>query len=116
MQTTDVAKLPVTLLAVATGLAMSGQDVRAINPLIGGVESIKHSVARVMCASKPTPNEATPVGTGFFTSSTGTFFTAAHILKEIRARGDMCRSSAVVVPVDAWDPSLRDEFQAWFEF
>ena len=103
----------VTVCAAQPALA---QKDPVADPLIATVESMKHSVARLLCYSRlqsPTP---TSLGSAFFISSSGTFLTAAHVFSQISEQPDFCRFAAVAVPVDAWDPELREEFHTWFPF
>ncbi len=93
-----------------------GQKGQVADPLVATVESMKHSVARLLCSSQVQSPKQFALGSVFFISSSGTFLTAAHVLSEIKAQPDSCRFVAVGVPTDAWNPKLHEASHAWFEF
>lgn len=109
---------PAALVAVAigfTGQAARGQGYAAASPLTATVDVMKHSVARLLCSSQlGTP--PTALGSALFISSSGTFLTAAHVFSENDGKGKLCGFAAVALPLDTWNPQLREELLARFEF
>src|SRR5215831_4638599 len=116
----------ITILAAATALSVctagSGQNgsvVGAIDPFIGAVETMKHSVAPVTCVvvnggeSKLLARR----GTAFFVSTAGEFITAAHVLLDMQKIDPACPVTAVILPRNrTWDPSALNEDVEWFAF
>ena len=116
--------IAITILATATTLSLStaGQNapvVSAMDPFIGIVETMKHSVAPLACVavSGTESKFLARRGTAFFISTAGEFMTAAHVLLDMRKNDPPCPVKAVILPRNKiWDPSALDEPMVWFSF
>jgi len=113
-----------TILAVSTAslcIAGNGQPARpisAIDPFVAAVETMKHSVAPLVCVSGNSA-EAKLLdrrGTAFFLSAKGVFLTAAHVIQEMQKDDPACPVSAVVLPAERWQPEVLNEPVGWFSF
>jgi hypothetical protein len=116
----------VRILATATMLSLSmpggGKDApatQAIDPFIGAVQTMKHSVAPLVCVAV---NHAESKllgrrGTAFFVSTSGEFMTAAHVVLDMQKNDPVCPVTAVILPrYKIWDPSSLNEPSDWFAF
>ena len=116
----------IIFLSAATTLspcmARGGQDApanRAIDPFIGAVERMKHSVVPLACVSVNGADSKLlgRLGTAFFLSTSGEFMTAAHVVLDMQKNDPPCPVTAVILPRNkTWDPSALDEPSEWFAF
>ena len=119
-------KIAIRILATATTLslcmvggAQDAQATQAIDPFIGAVETMKHSVAPITClAVKGAESKLLARwGTAFFLSTTGEFMTAAHVVLDMQKNDSPCPVTAVILPrYKIWDPSALNEPFDWFAF
>ena len=119
-------KRAIRILATATTLSLcmapGGQDTpanQAIDPFIGAVETMKHSVAPLVCIavngaeSKILDRRST----AFFLSTSGEFMTAVHVLLDMQNNNPPCPVTALILPHNKkWDPSALNEPSEWFAF
>ena len=119
-------KIAIRILATATTLffsiAADGQNApatQAIDPFIGAVEAMKHSVAPIACVAVKGAESKLLArwGTAFFLSTTGEFMTAAHVVLDMQKNDPPCPVTAVILPrYKIWDPSALNEPSEWFAF
>ena len=117
--------------AIAVGLVLSGcaarvplsQTVPAIrpaivDPFVPTIESMKHSVAPVICMDRDGPQSTVQhlEGTAFFISQAGDFLTAAHVIDGIRTHTHPCPVIAIYLPPDHWKPEVPEEVFEWYPF
>jgi S1-C subfamily serine protease len=94
-----------------TGFAQSPPTNTAMDPFIGTVEAMRRSVAPVACMVMQ-GDEAKILyraGSAFFISAAGDFLTAAHVIRDIQKGERPCPVSAITIPVDDWQPEVRNE-------
>jgi trypsin-like peptidase len=90
----------------------------AMDPFVGAVETMKQSIAPVVCLSV-NGEESTIVdrmGSAFFVSTAGEFLTAAHVIAEMQKSDRPCPVSAIILPLEGWQPGAFDEPTAWLPF
>src|SRR5262249_1098246 len=107
------------LSVCAAGTGQNGSVVGAIDPFIGAVETMKHSVAPVACVvvhvgvAKRRPRRGPPL----FVAAGGEFITAARVLRDMQKIDPACPVTAVILPRNrTWDPSALNEDLEWFAF
>ena len=90
----------------------------AVDPFIGSIEVMKHSVATVACmvVNDVESKILTRRGSAFFISVSGDFVTAGHVIKDMSKRDPPCPVSAIVLPVAQWQPDALNEPLVWFLF
>jgi V8-like Glu-specific endopeptidase len=90
----------------------------AMDPFVGAAETMKRSVAPVVCMVMQGAEAKIlyPAGSAFFISGAGDFLTAAHVIRDIQKGERPCPISAITIPLDDWRPDARDEGVAWFPF
>src|ERR1041384_2864627 len=104
--------------------ACAHQSLHSVKPLppadvfIPTIETMKHSVAPVVCLDQdgPTANIREREGTAFFISPSGEFLTAAHVLDEIKTHNHPCPVIAIYLPTASWRPEMPEETVQWFPF
>src|SRR6185295_7585699 len=91
---------------------------RAADSFIATIETMKHSVAPVICLDGDGPKATIQdlEGTAFFISRTGDFLTAAHVIDGVRDHAHACLVTAIYLPPDRWDPESSEELFAWYPF
>ena len=119
-------KIAIRILATATMLSLSrpggGKDApvtQAIDPFIGAVQAIKHSVAPLVCVvvNHAESKLLSRRGTAFFLSTSGEFITAAHVVLDMQKNDPPCPVTALTLPHHKmWDPSALNEPSEWFAF
>jgi len=119
----------VLLTSVLSILAGCGtQPVRVATPtapafvqtFIPAIDTIKHSVAPVVCLSAGPDGNAkldAVVGSAFFISKEGAFVTARHVISEMDPARRPCANPAVYVPMNGkWPDDGRFINIKWFTF
>ena len=91
---------------------------REPDPFISTIESMKHSVAPVVCmgGDGPQANIQELEGSAFFLSRTGEFLTAAHVLDEMKTHAHSCLITAIYLPSGGWRADTPEETVHWFPF
>jgi hypothetical protein len=88
------------------------------DPFLRTIDAVKHSVAPLTCVPVSTAKSTFLArrGTAFFVSAAGEFLTAAHVILDMQNSDPPCPVSAIVLPVEEWQPEAQDERVAWFSF
>lgn len=86
------------------------------DPFIAAIETMKRSIAPLVCLSVKGESILARLGTGFFVASTGEFLTAAHVLADMQKSDRPCPLSAITLPLAGWQPGAADEPTAWIPF
>jgi len=98
---------------VCSAFAFATED-----PFLAAVESLRHSVAPIVCLERS--GQGTKVltveGTAFFISQTGEFVTAAHVVGSMGHNERVCPITALLLPSDLWKPESPAEVLLWFPF
>jgi len=91
---------------------------RPQDPFIATIETMKHSVAPVICLDGDGPHASIQdiEGTAFFISRPGDFLTAAHVIDGIKDHSHSCLVVAIYLPPARWDPELPQEVFEWYPF
>jgi S1-C subfamily serine protease len=94
------------------------KPLRTADAFISTIETMKHSVAPVICMNGDGPQAAVQhvEGTAFFISRTGDFLTAAHVIDEMQAHHHPCPVTAIYLPSARWRADTPDETVRWFPF
>jgi hypothetical protein len=117
-------KAVIAILAVSTatslctaGNGQSARPISVVDPFVAAVETMKHSVAPLICISGNGAESKllARTGTAFFTS-TAEFLTAAHVIEGMQQSVSSCPVTAVLLPPERWQPDTLDEPAAWFSF
>jgi hypothetical protein len=109
------------LLTIQLWPVSNGQNLPssfAEDPFIGVIDSMKRSVAPLVCLSVK-GEESTILSreaSAFFVTPAGDFLTAAHVLEEMRKSGHPCPVSAITLPKHGWQPGTLNEPAIWFPF
>ena len=91
---------------------------QAQDPFIGAIETMKRSIAPLVCLSVK-GEESTVLdrlGSAFFVSTEGEFVTAAHVIAEMQKSDRACPVSAITLPLEGWQPGVPNEPTAWLAF
>jgi S1-C subfamily serine protease len=97
-----------TLSAVLLAHSMAATaPLQSTDPFIAAIAGMKQSVAPVVCRArgnggKPINGVQSVVGTAFFTASTGTFVSAAHVITDTRQPNCF---PAIYLPTEGWEPN-----------
>jgi len=95
------------VVAASTTSLVAAQTAQITDPFPASIERIKHSVAPVICRgpdtvvdTRLTPTLRSVVGTAFFTSATGEFVTAAHVIAAFKTVPGCV--PAIYLPTAGW--------------
>lgn len=102
------------LFSGSCALGQGGTD-----PFIPTIETLKHSVAPIVCLERRGPRTLISdiKGSAFFISRAGEFLTAAHVIDELRhPTGRACPVVAIYLPSGGWKPEVVEEDFQWFAF
>jgi S1-C subfamily serine protease len=96
----------------------SVEALRRADVFIPTIETMKHSVAPVVCLDQDGPKADIQdrEGTAFFISPSGEFLTAAHVLDDIKTHNHPCPVTAIYLPTASWRPDTPEETVHWFPF
>ena len=114
-----VSGLVAWLCLLCTGIAAQKASVTAsVDPFIGAIETIKHSMGSMDCVavSGAEAKLVKRIGSAFLISESGDFVTAAHVLAAIQKEDDPCPTSVITLPVGNWQPGAPTEDMVWFPF
>jgi V8-like Glu-specific endopeptidase len=116
--TITVLTAAITMWVCGDGLSQDAPTVPAKDPFAGAVETMKNSVAPLICvtANDAGPQHLSRRGTAFFVSASGEFLTAAHVILQMQNDDPRCPIPAVTLPLHRWQPNEANESVAWFSF
>ena len=92
------------------------QQPNRVDPFIGAIATIRHSVASLDCLGRNAGETdiLERAGSAFLVSAAGNFLTAAHVLGYMRESG--CSAPALTVSVGEWHPEIQAERVRGFPF
>lgn len=100
------------------GFGQQASSPAVVDPFIAAIETMRHSVASLDClaVSGAETKILERVGSAFLVSAAGGFMTAAHVITDMKKRGRLCPTPAIIVPGTDWHPAARTEDLRWFPF
>jgi hypothetical protein len=89
-----------------------------VDPFIPAIEKMKHAVASLDClaVSGAESKILERMGTAFFISDKGDFLTAAHVILNVQKSQRPCPIFAIIIPVENWQPDVREELLGRWPF